>query len=346
MVDPSRGGGRLVARRDVLAQGSATAIAAPAGIAHAQPRTADWPSRPVRYIESFAPGSASDIASRAWCAAMTEVTGQQFVVDNRTGAGGTIGTTALARSAPDGYTIGLSGIGSLVIAPAITPSPPYDPARDFTFIAGFFHQPLLLVVNNDVPARSVPELIEMLRRNPGHHHYGAAGTGSTVHLAGELFKERAGVDMGHVPYRGGPPLLLDLIAGRVPIACVLFSAGIVSVREGKMRGLAVTSRERSPAAPDIPAMAEFLPGFDLTVWAVIAGPAGIPPALAERMGRLCDQALARPSLVQRFQQDGITPWLASPPRSPPTVRNKRHSWRRSSAPRARGWNRRLGGSAG
>jgi tripartite-type tricarboxylate transporter receptor subunit TctC len=305
---------RPLARRDAMARGTAAAVAAApaAGAAHAQPRAAEWPSRPVRYIEPFAPGSASDLASRAWCAAMAEVTGQQFVVDNRTGAGGTIGTLALARSAPDGHTIGLSGIGSLVIAPATTPSPPYDPARDFTFVAGFFRTPLLLVVNNDLPARSVPELIELLKRDPGHHHYGAAGIGSTVHLAGELFKARAGVDMGHVPYRGGPPLLLDLIAGRVPIACILFSAGIGGVREGRFRALAVTSPQRSPAAPDIPALAEVLPGFDLTVWAVIAGPAGIAPAVAERMGGLSDQALTRPGLVQRFRQDGITPWPATP----------------------------------
>jgi tripartite-type tricarboxylate transporter receptor subunit TctC len=314
VVDPSHRTGRPPLRRDALGLGlAASAVAAAPGAARAQPvpRAADWPTRPVRHIEPFGPGSAPDIASRAWCAAMAEATGQQFVVENRVGAGGTVGATAIARAAPDGHTIGVGGIATLAIAPALHARLPYDPARDFTFVSGLWRGPNMLVVNNDLPARSVPELVELLRRNQGRHLYAHGGLGTSVHLAGELFKARAGVEMEGVSYPG-PQAQLDIMSGRVPIAFLPFSTMIVGVREGRFRGLAVTGPERHPTAPDIPAVAEFLPGFDVSAWAIVAGPAGLAPALVERMHLLARRALETPALAERYQQMGIAPWPIGP----------------------------------
>ncbi|HYF40697.1 MAG TPA: tripartite tricarboxylate transporter substrate binding protein [Gemmatimonadales bacterium] len=299
----------MIARRRLLALLPA-ALSYPS-VLGAQSAATSWPTRPVRYIELFAAGTGVDIASRTWCAAMAEVTGQQFVVDNRVGAGGVIGTTAIVRAPPDGYTIGLSGIGQLAIAPTLYARLPIDVSRDMALISGLWRQSLLLLANNDLPVRDVAELIALLRREPVRHLYGHGGQGTSLHLAMELFKARAGVDIGAVAYTGGR-IQLDLIAGRVQLLCLLFSGGIAGVRDGKFRALAVMSPERSPFAPDIPAMGEYLPGFDVSSWAVIAGPAGLQPALVERMHRLSLQALARPELVQRYHQAGNTPWPAGP----------------------------------
>jgi tripartite-type tricarboxylate transporter receptor subunit TctC len=284
-----------------------------AGRARAQTRPGvDWPSQTVRYINLYAPGGATDIASRIWCAVMGAVTGQQFVVENRAGAGGTVGTTAIARSAPDGYTLGLGSVATLAIAPSLYPSLPYDAARDFTFISGLWRQPNLLMVNNDVPARSVPELIELLRRSPGRYLYATGGSGTTPHLTGELFKSMAEVDIQHVPYRGGAPALVDLIAGRVHILFDNFSGPIGAVRDGKLRALAVSGSERSPAAPALPRLMDVLPGFDIASWNGVVGPAGIPRGMVERMNALTRRALASPELIQAYGRDGATPWPTTP----------------------------------
>jgi len=295
-------------RRALLA--GAAGLAA-AGRAHAQ-RPEDWPTQTVRYINLYAPGGATDIASRAWCAAMSTVTGHQFVVENRSGAGGTVGTDAIAKSRPDGYTVGLGSVATLAIAPSLYASLPYHPENDFTFISGLWRQPNLLMVSNDLPVRSVPELIDLLRKNPGRYHYAVGGAGTTPHLTGEMFKTMAQVEMPVVTYRGGAPALVDVLAGRVPILFDNFSGPIGAVREGKLRGLAVTSPERSPAAPELPALAEFLPGFDITSWNGVVGPAGIPPAMVMRMNALTKRALERPELLRTYTENGATPWWTTP----------------------------------
>lgn len=309
MVDPPNATRRPLSRRGAL--GLATA-AGSIRATLAQPHVAAaWPTKPVRYIELFAAGSAPDIASRAWCAAMAEITGQQFVVDNRPGAGGTIGGTAIARAAPDGYTIGLCGVGQLAIAPTLYTRLPYDPARDFAFLSGLWRQPLVVLANNDFPARSVEELVALLKREPGRHLYGHPGLGTSPHLAMELFKTRAGVTIEPIPYNG-PQMMLDLIGGRVQLACNLAAVGFPGARDGKFRALAVTGPERHPAAPDVPALSEFLPGFDVSSWAALVGPASLSAPLVERMHALSRQALEHPDLVQRFQLGGNTPWPIGP----------------------------------
>jgi tripartite-type tricarboxylate transporter receptor subunit TctC len=300
-----------LARRGLLAAGlMAPAIARAQG--QQQGQASDWPTQAVRYINLYAPGGATDIASRVWCQAMTQVTGQQFVVENRAGAGGTVGTDAIAKSRPDGYTLGLGSVATLAIAPSLFPSLPYDVTKDFTFISGLWRQPNLLLVNNDLPAHSVPELIALLKANPGKYNYATGGAGTTPHLCAEMFKMRTGTDMPFVQYRGGAPALLDLMAGRVHVIFDNFSGPIGAVREGKVRGLAVTSPQRSPVAPELPALAEFLPGFDITSWNGVVGPAGIPAEMVHRMATLAHRALQSPELVRNYSESGATPWPIGP----------------------------------
>jgi tripartite-type tricarboxylate transporter receptor subunit TctC len=310
MVESSRpapAGGGAVRRRSALGLAAAT-LALPA---RAQ-RGGVWPTASVRFIGIFPPGGGTDILSRIWCAKMGEITGQQFIVENRSGSGGNVGTEAIARAAPDGNTVGLGSVAPLSIAPTLYGNLPFSPVRDFTYISGLWQLPNLLVVNNDVPARTVPELIALLKENPGKYAYASSGSGTTVHLSGEMFKSLAGLDLLHVPYRGGAPAHIDLLAGRVHMIFDNIPQGLASAREGKVRALAVTGSERSPQAPEIPTMAEFLPGFEITSWGAVIGPAGMAPAVVERISALSKRALEDPELVARFRENGATPWWTTP----------------------------------
>jgi tripartite-type tricarboxylate transporter receptor subunit TctC len=294
--------------RRPLLLGMAASLSA-TGLARGQGGTAsDWPSRPVVYINVFPPGAATDTLSRIYCDKMSQLAGQQFVVENRSGAGGTVGQAAIAQAPADGYTVGLGSIASLSIAPSILPDLPYDPARDFSFISGIWKVPNLLFVNNDLPARTVPELIDLVRKSPGKYTYGSSGFGTSPHLSMEMFKQQAGLEILHVPYRGGAPAMLDLLAGRVQLMFDNMPTVIGAAREGKVRALAVTSAERSKAAPEIPTMMEFLPGFEITSWGSLVGPAGIPASVVERLSSLTRQALENPELRRFFEANGATTW--------------------------------------
>lgn len=290
-------------RRGLLAT-----IAMPA-ISQAQPAI---PAMPVRFITPFAAGGGVDTLVRLLCAKLAELSGQSFLVDNRAGSGGNIGTLAIARAPADGTVIGLGSVSSMAISPTLRPDLPFDVERDFTYIAGLWQLPNLLIVNNDVPARSVPELIDLIRRNPGVYTFASPGSGTTVHLSGEMLKQMAGLDMLHVPYRGGAQAHIDLIAGRVHMMLDNIPQGLAEARDGKVRALAVTSRERSPQAPEIPAMTEFLPGFEITSWASMIGPAGLPAPIVARLSTLARAALQSPDLLARFAENGALPWWTTP----------------------------------
>lgn len=288
------------------------ALAAPA-IARAQGtgQGSDWPVRPVRYINPYPPGGPTDTLSRIYCARMSELTGQQFLVENRSGSGGNVGADAIAKSAPDGYTVGLGGIASHAIAPTLYASLPFDPARDFTLVSGLWQLPNLLAVNLDVPARTVPELIALAKANPGRYSYGSAGSGTTLHLAGELFKRMTGIELVHVPYRGSAAAQPDLLAGRIHMMFDNIPGTLQLSRQGAVRPLAVTSLQRSPVAPEIPAISETLPGFDIVSWTCLAAPAGLPPAMVARMNALTRQALASEALIRAYRDLGAEPWWTS-----------------------------------
>jgi len=305
-MDRSRRRSSACGRRALFALFGGGVLAAPA---LAQPA---WPVGPVRFICVFPPGGSTDLLSRLWCARMTEITGQQFIVDNRAGSGGTVGTEAIARAHPDGATIGLASVGPMSIAPTLYRRLPYDVNRDFAWICGLWQLPNLLVVRNELPARSLPELIALCRAAPGRHSYASSGAGTTLHLAGEMFKQMAGLDILHVPYRGGGPAYVDLLAGRVDMIFGNFPEASRLAREGKVRPLATTGAERSPQMPDVPALAEVLPGFEITSWGGACGPAGIPPPLAARIALLGREALGQPELRRRFEEGGATPWWTTP----------------------------------
>lgn len=299
-----------VARRNLL--GAATAALAMPRLGRAQGPAQTWPANPIRFIGLFPPGGGTDILSRIWCLKMSELTGQQFIVENRSGSSGNVGTEAIARSPPDGNTIGLGSVAPLAIGPTLFARLPFHPERDLTHVTGLWQLPNLLVVHPEVPARTVPELIALLKANPGKYSYASSGSGTTVHLSGEMFKSLAGIDMLHVSYRGGAPAYVDLLPGRVHMMFDNIPQGLAVAREGKMRALAVTGAERSPQAPELPTMAEFLPGFEVTSWGSVVGPAGLPNAMVERLSALAKQALESPDMAAKFRENGATPWWTTP----------------------------------
>jgi tripartite-type tricarboxylate transporter receptor subunit TctC len=265
-----------------------------------------WPNGPIRFIGIFPPGGGTDILSRIWCQRMAEITGEQFIVENRSGAAGNVGTEAIARATPDGRTIGLASVAPLAISPTLYKSLPFDVNKDFTYLGGLWQLPNLLVVHPSVPAKTVPELIALVKANPGKHSYASSGSGTTVHLSGAMFAAMAGLEMIHVPYRGGAPAHIDLIAGRVDMIFDNIPQALQEAKEGRVRALAVTGATRSPQAPEIPAMAEFLPGFEITSWGGVLAPAGL--AMAERIGALTRQAVQSPEVAGRYAENGAIVW--------------------------------------
>lgn len=295
-----------IGRRRALQSLGGLAITALGASNSVRAQTRSWPNHPVKYLCPFAAGGATDILSRIYCARMSAVTGQQFIVDNRTGAGGTVAMGLLAKSPPDGYTIGMVTNGTHVFAKALIASLPYDAAKDFTYFSGLWELPNVLVVNPKVPANSISELIDLCKRSPGKYTFASAGLGTSTHIAGELFKMRAGVDIVHVPYRGGAPANADLMAGVVDMYFDNITGSIANITAKKVRALAVTSLKRNPALADVPAMAEVLNGFELTSWTAVGGPAGVPDDVSKQIAEATLAALKDQELVKRFAGLGAT----------------------------------------
>ena len=305
------------ARRNALGSVGAVAAApilgAPFIIGSEARAQAAWPVKPVKYVNPFPAGRATDILSRIFCQKMSELTGQQWVVENIGGGGGDIGVTSVSRAQPDGYTLGMGGVASHAISPTLKAGKlPFDPERDFTFITNIWSLPNFLVTNLNLPASTVPELIDLLKRNPGKYSYASAGLGTTLHISGELFKLQAGVDMLHVPYRGAAPAMVDLIGGQVHMIFDNIPGALAQYKPGKVKGMGVTSARRSPVVPDIPAIAEFLTGFDLSSWTSLCGPAKLPAAVVERCSMFAKQALESPDLQKAFLDRGATAFWLSP----------------------------------
>ena len=293
-------------RRRTLAISLAPMIAS--GVARAN---TDWPNKPVKYINHFPAGGATDVMSRIVCQELAELTGQQFVVENKGGMGGNIGADALAKAEPDGYTLGLYTIAAHAIAPTLYAKLPFNAAKDFTPISMLWQVPNLLVVKLDVPARTVPELIELVKKSPGKFTFASGGSGTSPHICGEMLKQKAGLNMVHVPYRGGAPALQDLLAGQVDMLYDNLPGLISQVQSRKIAPLAVTTREPSPLLPDVPPMLKFLPDFEITSWGGLCGPAGLPPAMVEKASALCKKALESDKLKKAYlAQGGTTFWLS------------------------------------
>jgi tripartite-type tricarboxylate transporter receptor subunit TctC len=268
-------------------------------------RAQAFPTQPIRMIAPFPPGGPVDTFARILAPAMAAKLGQPVVVENRAGAGGVVGMEAVARAAPDGYTIGLGGPGALVVAQHLMPRMPYDTLRDFTPIAQAIGVPEILVVHPSVPARDIAALVALAKARPGTLNYASAGNGTFPHLAAELFKLRAGVDIAHVPYRGAAPAITDLVAGRVQMMIADAPVVLPQIRAGNLIALGVASRARFEGLPDLPTIEQAgVAGIEADAWYALLGPAGIPPdRLATLHGALV-AALATPEVKRQLAAQG------------------------------------------
>jgi tripartite-type tricarboxylate transporter receptor subunit TctC len=289
------------------------AVAAPFIIpSSGRAQEAYWPARPVRYVNAFPAGGATDVLSRILCQRMSEISGQSFVVENKAGAGGMLGGDAVAKSPPDGYTLGLGGIASNVLAIGTYARLPYDPVRDFTFISGMWQLPNILVGRKDLFSSDIRELFAAFKKEPRKFTYASAGFGTTLHLSGEMMNSMAGVEVMHVPYKGAGPALNDLLGGRVDMLFDNLPGSLPSVQAGLIRPIAVTAKTRIPELPNVPAMAEILPGYEMTSWTIMIGPAGIRGDVIERANALTVRALADDVVKKRYAELGATVWPTTP----------------------------------
>ena len=270
-----------------------------------------YPDRLVRIIVTFAPGSATDITARIIAHNLSEALGVPVTIENIPGAGGTVGADRTAKAVPDGYTLGWIANGALTIAPGLQSKLPYDSRRDFAPISQVLVMASILAVNNDLPVKSIQELVALAKAQPGKLSYATPGVGTPQHIGGELLKSLAGIDIIHVPYRGA--LFADVIGGRVPITLQNMGAILPTVRDGKLRGLAVTSLKRSPNIPELPSVAESgYPSFEATSWFALLAPAGTPAPIVSKLHREISRITARPDVREKFAQLGLDTVGGSP----------------------------------
>ena len=286
----------------------ALATAGSAGAQTAASAPGAWPSRPIRYIVPFAPGGTTDIIARIVGEKLSAVLGQQIVVDNKAGQGGSLGSAELARAAPDGYTIGGGTISSHGINATLYDKLPYDPVTSFAPITLYATQPNVLLVHPGVPAKTVQEFIALLKQNPDKYSFGSAGSGTSQHISGEIFKTMAGVKMQHIPYRGSGQMLPELLGGTLPAAFDNVASALPHVKSGKLRALAVTTAKRSATMPDVPTLAESgLAGYELGSWQAVFAPAGTPQPIVERLYTEIATILQTPEVQKRFAELGLEP---------------------------------------
>ena len=301
-----------------------------AGVAQAQPSADDarWPVRPIRFIVPFTAGSSSDIVARIVGQKLGERLGQSLVVDNRVGASGNIGTEAVARAEPDGYTIGLANTTTHAVAASLAANLPYDPVRDFAPVAMIGASPFVLAVYPGVPAKTVPDLIALAKARPKALNYASAGPASLAHLSGALFEKMAGIELTHVPYRGSAQSVLDLIDGRVEMQFGTLAPTLPLIREGKVRALAVTGGRRNATLPEVPTIAESgLPGYESSLWAAIVVPAGTPPSIVARLNREIVAVLTDPEMAASLGKQGLDLDPGPPAALAARIRDDVEKWR-------------------
>ena len=280
------------------------ALATPAAPASAQ----DYPSRPITLIVPYAAGGGNDLMARAAAEKMSRTLGQQIVIENRGGAGGSIATRQIAKAAPDGYTLGLGGTGTLAINPTLYGNVGYDPRKDFAPVGLIATSALVVCVHPSLSARSIGDLIALAKREPGKLNYASAGTGSGIHLGTEYFATMAGIKLTHIPYKGSGPALTDLVGGHVAIYFSSLPPALGLVKEGKVRALAVTSAKRSPIFPDLPTAAEAaLPGYEAVLHYGIVAPAGTPRPIIDKLSAALRAAVMSDDLQARLADDGAEP---------------------------------------
>jgi tripartite-type tricarboxylate transporter receptor subunit TctC len=301
------------------------ALAAAAGAAGAQER---FPARPIRLVVPYPPGGNVDITARLLAPGLGEALGQSIVVDNRSGAGGNLGANLVAKASPDGYTLLMGSSGPLAINPIVIRETPYDSLKDFAPISRVHVVPLVVLANAKVPVATVEQLIARAKAEPGRLTVASAGTGTTNHLALELFSVMAGVKLLHVPYKGSGPALAELLGGQVQFMFDQLTSSIGYIRDGRVRVLAVTGAKRSAALPEVPTLAESgLAGYEASTFIGVLAPGGTPRAVVERLNAAVRKAMASAALTERLRELGTEPGSSSPEAFARTIRDELAKWR-------------------
>jgi tripartite-type tricarboxylate transporter receptor subunit TctC len=303
---------------------TAAALSLMAAVAGAQ----NYPTKPIRMVLPFPAGtSVNDVLGRALAQRLAEPLGQTVIFDNRSGAGGTVGTELVAKSPPDGYTLLVGVTGALSIAPFVYPKLGYDTLRDFVPVSMVALAPYIIVVHPSVPAKNAKELIALAKARPGQLRYASAGVGSTPHLCTELFLNMADIKMLHVPYKGGTPAMIDTIAGHTEVSCTSVTNAAPFIKQGKIRGIGVTPLKRSPVLPDLPTLDEQgLKGYDVSQWLGIFAPAKTPQAVVQRLHQAITQVLNQPEYANFVRQQGAEPSVMTPDEVTALVRADLARW--------------------
>jgi tripartite-type tricarboxylate transporter receptor subunit TctC len=311
-----------ISRRTTLAGFLAGAVlaATPAFAADA------WPAKPITLVVPFAPGGTTDIIARAVGQALGEALQQTVIVDNRPGAGGTLGAASAAKAPADGYTFFMATVAH-TMAPGLYKTLPYDFSKDLDPIGLVALTPNVLVVNPSLPVKTVAELIAYIKAHPGTVSYGSAGKGSTEHLSGELFRSMTGTEIAHIPYKGGAPMMTDLISGQIQMAIETSPSAAPHVRSGRVLALAVTTPKRSSAYPGVPTLDEAgVKGFDVTTWFALMAPRGTPPAIERRVNAELAKLLKRPDIQKRFEEQGVSAGDMTPQQLSGFIRSETAKW--------------------
>ena len=297
-------------------------------LAQAQTSPGSYPTKPIRLVVPFPAGGATDIFARTLSQKLGEKIGSSVVVDNKPGAGGTLGSDLVAKSVADGYTILLATSSTHSIGPNLNPRMPYDAVRDFTPIAQVGNAPSIMLVPNSSPAKTIQEWIELAKKNPGKLNYASSGNGTIVQLTAELFKSQAGLFVVHIPYKGTALAMPDLISGKVDVLFDSLPTGLPHVKDGRLRALGVTSAQRTSMAPGLPAISEVLPGYESTTWFGLFGPQGMRPELVARVNAAALQALADPEVKDKLQRLGIEAVGTSPTQFTAMLASESAKWKK------------------
>jgi tripartite-type tricarboxylate transporter receptor subunit TctC len=286
----------------------------------------DYPAHPITMVVPFPPGAATDSIARLVRDGMAEFLGQTIVVDNRGGAGGTTGSAAVAASAPDGYTLLLPASASLTMNRFMQKNFPFDPRTALAGVSFVAESSLFLAVHPSLPVNNVAELIDYARKNPGTLSYGTSGVGSAHHVLGELLKQKTGIDMVHVPYKGGGPATQDLVAGTIPVAFLTAPAALPQAEAGRVRILASSRARRDPDLPNIATIAETVPGISSVSWFGLFVPAGTPAPIIDKLNKALAFAAAKPDLLEKFRLQGLKPWVSPPAELDQFVKDETDYW--------------------
>lgn len=297
--------------------------------AHAQPNATEWPSKQITLIVPYAPGGFGDTRMRLIARKLSEKLGQPVVVENKAGAGGTIGTALVTKAAPDGYTIGSGHLAPLAVNPSLMEKLPYNPSTDITAVALIENSPLVLSVSNSLPVQDLKSLIALAKKNPGKLSFGSSGIGGAHHLSGEMFADQARLKLVHVPYKGGAPAATDLMAGHLNMMFEMGYAALPSIKSGKVKPIAVTSKERIAVLPDVPTMSEAgLPGFESYNWQGIIAPAKLPAPVLNKLNQTLNEILKDPEVADAIKNSGSQAAGGSPQDFAVFIQSEQDKWKK------------------